>query len=75
MRDPIAAMHALYDWAADDLTTDTETSMISWLEQHPQDRHGSAPYSLDGSGVTRADLEPLFDEYLSAFDVELEDAR
>jgi hypothetical protein len=75
MRDPIAAMHALYDWAADDLTTDTETSMIGWLEQHPQDRHGSAPYSLDGSGVTRADLEPLFDEYLSAFDVELEGAR
>jgi hypothetical protein len=24
--------------------------------------------------VTRADLEPLFDEYLSVFDVELEDA-
>jgi len=23
--------------------------------------------------VTRADLEPLFDEYLSVFDVELED--
>ena len=75
MRDPIAAMHALYDWAADDLTTDTETSMLSWLEQHPQDRHGAAPYSLDGSGVTRADLEPLFDEYLSAFDVELEEAK
>jgi hypothetical protein len=75
MRDPIAAMHALYDWAADDLTTDTEASMLSWLAQHPQDRHGAAPYSLDGSGVTRADLEPLFDEYLSAFDVEMEEAK
>jgi hypothetical protein len=75
IRDPIAEMHALYDWAADDLTNDTEASMLSWLEQHPQDRHGTAPYSLDGSGVTRADLEPLYDEYLSAFDVELEEAK
>src|ERR1700752_1208748 len=56
MRDPIAAMPALDDWAADDLTADTEALMLSWLEQHPQDRHGAAPYSLDGSGVTRADL-------------------
>jgi len=75
MRDPIAVMRALYDWAADDLTADTERSMLGWLERHPQNRHGVAPYSLDGSGVTRADLEPLFDEYLSVFDVELEDVR
>jgi hypothetical protein len=73
MRDPIAVMRALYDWAADDLTAATERAMLRWLERHPQDRHGVAPYSLDGSGVTRADLEPLFDEYLSVFDVELED--
>jgi hypothetical protein len=74
MRDPVAVMRALYDWAADDLTTSTEHAMMSWLAQHPQDRHGVAPYSLEGSGVTRADLEPLFDEYLSVFDVELESA-
>ena len=50
--------------------------MLDWLERHPQDRFGVAPYSLDGSGVTRADLEPIFDEYLSLFDIELEsDAR
>jgi hypothetical protein len=73
MRDPIAVMRALYDWAADDLPSATENAMLRWLQQHPQDRHGVAPYSLDGSGVTRADLEPLFDEYLSLFDVELED--
>jgi hypothetical protein len=72
MRDPLAVMRALYDWAGDDLTADAERAMLAWLEQHPQDRHGVAPYSLDGSGVTRTDLEPLFDEYLSVFDVELE---
>jgi Sulfotransferase family len=75
MRDPVTVMRALYDWAADDLPSATEHAMLRWLEQHPHDRHGAAPYSLDGSGVTRADLEPLFDEYLSVFDVELEDVE
>ena len=50
--------------------------MLVWLDAHPQDRHGVAPYSLVGSGVTRTDLEPIFDEYVSMFDIELEtDAR
>ena len=46
--------------------------MLSWLERHPQDRYGAAPYSLDGSGVTRSELEPIFDEYIGAYDIELE---
>lgn len=73
MRDPIAVMRNLYDWAGDDLTAATERAMLDWLDTHPQDRHGTAPYSLEGSGVTRADLEPIFDAYLSVFDIELEE--
>jgi hypothetical protein len=72
MRNPIAVMQSLYNWAGDDLTASTEGSMLDWLDTHPQDRHGLAPYSLEGSGVSRAELEPIFDEYLSVFDVELE---
>jgi hypothetical protein len=65
-------MRSLYAWAGDDLTKSTEQAMLQWLDGHPQDRFGAAPYSLDGSGVTRADLEPIFDEYISVFDIELE---
>lgn len=72
MRDPVAVMGSLYDWAGDELSASTEHAMLHWLEEHPQDRHGSAPYSLDGSGVTRGDLHPVFEEYLSVFDIELE---
>jgi hypothetical protein len=71
-RDPVAVMRSLYDWAGDDLTASTEQAMLDWLDAHPQDRHGVAAYSLEGSGVTRADLEPIFDEYLSVFDIEPE---
>ncbi|SPM32720.1 sulfotransferase, partial [Mycobacterium rhizamassiliense] len=75
MRDPIAVMRSLYEWAGDDLTPSTERAMLGWLDAHPQDLHGVAPYSLDGSGVTRGDLEPIFDEYLSVFDIELEEDK
>jgi hypothetical protein len=73
MRDPINVMRSLYAWAGDDLTRTTEQAMLRWLEQHPQDRFGASPYSLDGSGVTRTDLEPIFDDYISTFDIELEE--
>lgn len=73
MRDPIEVMRALYEWAGDDLTPATEHAMRGWLEQHPQDRFGTAPYSLDGSGVARSDLEPIFGDYIAAYDIEMED--
>jgi Sulfotransferase family len=72
MRDPIGVMRSLYEWAGDELTPSTEAAMLTWLERNPQDRFGVQPYSLDGSGVTVADLEPVFDQYISAFDIELE---
>jgi hypothetical protein len=72
VRDPIGVMRSLYDWADDELTALTERSMLDWLKRNPQDRFGVQPYSLDGTGVTRTDLEPVFADYLSAFDIELE---
>jgi hypothetical protein len=72
IRDPIGVMRSLYEWAGDELTPSTEAAMRRWLERNPQDRFGVQPYSLEGSGVTIADLEPVFDQYLSTFDVELE---
>jgi sulfotransferase family protein len=72
MRDPIAVMRELYAWAGDELTATIEQAMLDWLAAHPQDRFGVAPYSLVGSGVTRADLAPIFKEYLAVFDIELE---
>jgi Sulfotransferase family len=72
MRDPIGQMRALYEWAGDELAPAVERSMLRWLEQNPQDRFGVRPYSLDAYGVTKADLAPIYDEYLSVFDIERE---
>jgi hypothetical protein len=72
MRDPMGVMRRIYDWAGDDLTADTEDRMRSWLSDHPQTRFGVNSYSLDQYGLSVAALEPVFAEYLSIFDIELE---
>ena len=74
MRDPIGQMRALYAWAGDELTPEVEAAMLEWLKNNPQDRFGTRPYSLDEYGVTIAELETLYGEYLATFDVELEQA-
>jgi hypothetical protein len=72
MRDPVGQMRELYDWAGDELTPEVEKAMLAWLDANPQDRFGVRPYSLDTYGLTVADLEPIFDDYLSTFAIELE---
>lgn len=72
MRDPIGQMRALYAWAGDELTPEVERRMRAWLERNPQDRFGARPYSFGQFGLTRRQLEPVFEEYLSAFEIELE---
>ncbi len=72
MRDPIGEMRKLYAWAGDDLTPEVEAAMQGWLDRNPQDRFGPRPYSLDEYGLTVDELVPVFEEYLSVFDIELE---
>jgi hypothetical protein len=72
MANPLDVMHRIYDWAGDPLTDAVEAAMRQWLTEHPQDLYGINSYSLDQYGLTVEMLEPIFAEYLSAFDIELE---
>ena len=72
--DPIGQMRSLYQWAGDDLAPGVEERMHGWLDRNPQDRFGHRPYSLDAYGLTVRDLEPVFADYLSTFDIVLEGA-
>ncbi|MCV7031032.1 sulfotransferase family protein [Mycobacterium sherrisii] len=74
MRDPMDVMRRLYDWAGDELTAETEGRMRTWLAEHPQDRFALNAYRLDEFGLSVEQLEPVFAEYLDAFDIELEAA-
>jgi Sulfotransferase family len=72
MRDPMEVMRNLYAWAGDPLTAEVETRMKTWLAEHPQDRFALNAYTLDEYGLSVEMLEPIFQDYLSTFDIELE---
>jgi Sulfotransferase family len=72
MRDPMDVMRRIYEWAGDPLTAETEACMRNWLAAHPQDLFALNTYSLDQYGLSVEQLEPIFAEYLDAFDIELE---
>jgi hypothetical protein len=72
MADPLDVMRRIYDWAGDLLSPEAEAGMRRWLAEHPQDLMGVNSYSLDQYGLTVDMLEPVFAEYLSTFDIELE---
>ena len=72
MRDPMDVMRRIYEWADEPLTAETEARMRNWLAGHPQDLFALNTYSLDQYGLSVEQLEPIFAEYLDAFDIELE---
>lgn len=74
MADPMDVMQRLYKWAGDDLTPQVEARMRGWLADHPQSRYGLNSYNLEQYGLTVEELQPVFADYLSAFDIELEAA-
>ena len=74
MRDPIAVMRSLYEWAGDDLTESTEQAMLDWLDAASA---GSlrccARTRWTGSGVDAApNSNHSSTSTSSLFDIELE---
>jgi len=72
MRDPVGTMRKLYKPLGDDFTPAAEAGMRGWLEQNPQDKFGKHEYKLARFGLSEQTLRPLFDRYLSRYEVERE---
>jgi hypothetical protein len=72
MRDPLATMRKLYKSLADDFTAGAEAGMRAWLEDNPQDKFGKHEYKLGRFGLSEETLRPLFERYLTRYEVERE---
>jgi hypothetical protein len=69
LSDPIAEMQRVYAWLGDEWTPSTEEGMRGWIADNPQNKHGKHSYSLEEWGLSKADIAPLFSDYLRAFPV------
>jgi hypothetical protein len=72
MREPIETMRKLYAALGDDFTPEAEASMRAWLADNPQDKYGRHKYKLDAYGLSVETLRPMFERYLSRYEVETE---
>ena len=69
MNDPIATMRGLYAALGDDFTPEAEAAMQAWLDDNPQGKFGKHEYKLDQYGLSVEQLQPVFERYLSTYDV------
>ncbi|TAL02290.1 MAG: sulfotransferase [Rhodospirillaceae bacterium] len=72
MRDPIKTMRGLYGALGDEFTPAAEAGMRAWISDNPQGKFGRHEYKLAQYGLSVDKLKPLFERYLSRYDVELE---
>ena len=69
MTDPIGTMRALYAGLGDDFTPEAEAAMQAWLDDNPQGKFGKHEYQLEQYGLSVEQLRPVFERYLSSYDI------
>ena len=62
--DPLGEAQKIYRWLGDSLSPAAESGMRAWLDQNPQGRFGRHEYSLEQWGLSKAQLDPYFADYL-----------
>ncbi len=67
MKQPIEEMRNLYGWLGEEFTSEIETGMQKWLDDHPKGKHGAHTYSLEEYGLSVEALKPAFGEYVERF--------
>jgi hypothetical protein len=72
LTDPLGEMKKLYAALGDDWTSEAETGIQGWLDENPQGKFGKHEYKLAQYGLTKEKLVPLFERYLSRYDVAME---
>jgi hypothetical protein len=72
IRQPLETMRSLYRKLGDEFTAAAESGMKTWLADNPQDKFGRHEYKLAQYGLSVEKLAPLFERYLSRYEVERE---
>lgn len=71
--DPIAAVHRLYSFFGDTLSTAAEVAMAAHLAASPRGRHGSHRYSLEDYGLDPVTVDRRFARYRHRFGLDREE--
>ena len=69
LSDPVGETKKLYAKLGDEWTPQAEAGIQGWVNDNPQDKFGRHEYKLAQYGLSKEQLEPMFERYLSRYDV------
>lgn len=69
MSDPIATLRGVYDKFGLTLSPEIGAEMQVWLNDNPQNKHGVHNYSLERFGVSEAEVQHIFADYIACYDL------
>lgn len=69
VNDPVGETRKLYAKLGDEWTPQAEAGVQKWVDDNPQNKFGKHDYKLAQYGLSKESLEPLFERYLSRYDV------
>ena len=68
IKDPIGAVHEMYNFFGKKVSPLHEKRMYAWLKFNPQDKHGRHKYSLMDFGLSPDDVDEQFGKYRNCCD-------
>ena len=69
VEDPVGETKKLYAKLGDAWTPEAEAGIQGWVDDNPQNKFGKHEYKLGQYGLSKEQLEPMFERYLSRYDV------
>lgn len=67
LRDPLAAVHGIYDRFGFALSPEAERAMQVWIADNPIGKHGEHRYTLEEFGITPEEVRACFLDYIDAY--------
>lgn len=65
--DPIEAVRGVYAHADMEFSAKTELAVGAWWADNPADKHGQHKYELSDYGLTREQVENVYDDYIATY--------
>ncbi|MBV9841531.1 MAG: sulfotransferase [Sphingomonadaceae bacterium] len=67
--DPLAAVRGIYRQLDLEFAPAVEARMVAWLAENRKGKHGTPDYSLAAAGITDADVEAAFGDYMTGYGI------
>jgi Sulfotransferase family len=67
LADPVEAVRGIYTRYGLDFTPAAQSGIVQWLADNPADKHGKHTYTLEDYGLSIAQIETVYGDYIDTY--------